>query len=634
MLTEIRDRSSGWFAWVIAALIIIPMAFWGVNEYAATEAVPTLLEIGDQTITENQYQAQLVNEQQRQRQALGAQINESVLNSNFFKQNVLDQLVNRALIDQVAQDQNYQISNEQLVEFIKQSPIFQVDGRFDPSAYERYVVSSQFSKTQFENSIRSDNRLGQVMSGYQESALVLPDDVRYLLEAQAQQRTFDLVTVKYQDYVDSIEVSDAEVETYYNDNIDNYLEPEKISLNYVELDINQVIGEIDLNEDELLAIYDQNVDSYISSETRETRHILLSVDDDNDDEQSAKADSLVAELRAGADFAELAAANSEDPGSANNGGDLGEVERGMMVEEFETATFDLEEGVISDPVKSQFGYHIIEVTKINASAQQSFEDVRFDIEQLERERLAEDELLTRVDQLRDLAFEQPDDLQLISEELGLAIQTTELFDRNTGTGIAASASVRNEAFSDLVFVENINSEPIEVSSGSYVVISKKDYQESRPTDLTLVTEQIRQIVTDQNASKAAGEKGQTLLALAETSWEELAASLEDDENIALETHTVSLADQERVIDANVLSEVANLNLSSDEPILTSIETVDGNFHIVRLTEIAAGDLDTVSEQIKDGTRRLIEQRFGQSLANAYLETLRTELVPEIDPSLL
>jgi len=634
MLTAIRDRSSGWFAWIIALIIIIPMAFWGVQEYATTEAVPTLLEIGDQTITENQYQSQLINEQQRQRQTLGEQANESVLNSTFFKQNVLDQMINRALIDQIAQEQNYQISNEQLSEFIKQSPIFQVEGRFDPAAYERYVVSSQYSKTQFENAIRSDNRIGQVMSGYQESALVLPNDLRKLLEAQAEQRTFELVTVKYQDYVDSIEVSDAEVETYYNDNIDNYLEPEKISLSYVELDVNQIIGEITLNEDELLAIYEQNVDSYISNETRETRHILLSVDGDNDDEQRAKADALVAELRAGADFAELAAANSEDPGSASNGGDLGQVELGMMVEEFEAATFELAEGVVSDPVKTQFGYHIIEVTNINASEQQSFEDVRFDIEQLERERLAEDELLTRVDQLRDLAFEQPDDLQLISEELDLPVLTTELFDRNAGTGIAASAAVRNEAFSDLVFIENINSEPIEVAAGSYVVIRKLDYQESRPSELALVSDQVKQILIDRNASEAAGEKGQELLALAQSDWGDLVSNLAEDENLEIETHTVSLADQERVVDANVLAEVANLKFENGEPILTTVETVDGNFHIVRLTNVAAGDLDAISEQVKDNTRRLIEQRNGQSLANAYLQTLRSEMVPEIDPNLL
>ena len=634
MLTEIRDRSSGWFAWIIAALIIIPMAFWGVQEYASAEATPTLIEVGNQKITENQYQAQLVNEQQLQRQALGDQVNESMLNNTFFKQNVLQRMVTRSLVDQVAEEQNYQIGDEQLSESIKQNPIFQVDGQFDSEAYERYVISSRYSKSQFENAVRNDTRIGQVLSGYQESALILSDEVRVLLEAQAEQRTFDLVTVKYQDYLDNLEVTEEEIAEYYESNQDNYLDTEKMSLSYVELDLNQISSEVQVDEDELLAIYEQNVDSYISQETRQTRHILLSVTGDNDDEQKAKAEQLVSELRDGAEFSELAQANSEDPGSANNGGDLGVVERGMMVEEFEAETFRLDEGVISDPIKSQFGYHIIEVTKINESGQQSFDDVRFDIEQLERERLAEDELLTQVDQLGDLAFEQPDDLNLIAEELGLEIKTTELFDQASGTGIAASAAVRNAAFSNLVLVENINSEPIETSNGQYVVIRKLDHQAIQPKELVTVSEQVKQTLLEEKASAAAADQGATLLTQADTDWSELVASLEENDNLIVETHTVSLADQQRTVDNGVFSEVVNLTLDGDQERVVNVETPDGNYHIVRLTEIAAGDLETVSESVKENTRRLIEQRNGQSLANAYIETLRTELAPEIDPSLL
>jgi len=161
--------------------------------------------------------------------------------------------------------------------------------------------------------------------------------------------------------------------------------------------------------------------------------------------------------------------------------------------------------------------------------------------------LAEDELLSRVDQLRDLAFEQPDDLDLIAEELELTIQTTELFDRNSGTGIAANAAVRNAAFSDLVLFENINSEPIETAAGQYAVIRKLDFQETRPTELALVTDQIKQILIDQRASDAAAEQGQTLLAQAQSDWQQLVATAEQNENLEIQTHTVSLADQERVV---------------------------------------------------------------------------------------
>ena len=635
MLTEIRDRSSGWFAWIIAALIIIPMAFWGVQEYASTEATPTLIEIGDQKITENQFQSQLASEQQRQRQANGNQVNNSLLNSEFFKRNVLDQMINRSLIDQISTDQNYQISNSDLAELIKQNPIFQVDGKFNSDAYERYVISSQFSKTQFENAIRNDSRVSQVLSGYQESALVLPDEVRTLLEFQAEKRSFDLVSIKQQNYIDAVEVSDDEISTYYTDNEDRFMESEKVSLSYLELDINQLMLDVEVNEDELLAIYEQNVESYISTETRQTRHILLSTDGDNDDDQLAKANALVTELRDGGDFSELAKNNSEDPGSAASGGDLGVVERGVMVEEFETATFALEEGAISDPVKSQFGYHIIQVNKINASAQQAFADVRFDIEQLEKQRIAEEDLIDRVELLRDFAYEQPDNLDSAAEELSLEILTTELFDQVSGDGIAANAVIRDTAFSEAVLYEGTNSEPIEISEGRYVVVRKLDHQESKPKELSQVSDQVKELLVAQKASAAASDDGEKLLLQAEANWQELTDSIAESEVIELTSHTVSLADQERSVDTSVLVEVSNMQApSSDAPIITTVSANNGDFYIVRLTDIQAGDLNEVSEQIKDNTRRLIEQRNGQSLASAYLESLRTKLVPEIDTSAL
>ena len=634
MLTEIRDRSSGWFAWIVAAFIIVPMAFFGVQEYATSESAKTLLEVGDQKITEPQYQAQLNTVQQQQRRSSNGQANEAYLNSDAFKQNVLQQMVNRALIDDVAEKQNYQISNAQLVDYIKQSPIFQVDGKFNNEAYERYVAGSQYSKSQFEEVIRNDTIVSQVMSGYHESALVLSDELTALLAAQAEQRTFDLVTVEYQDFVESIKVSDSEIEEYFSENQDNFLEPEKVSLNYVELDVNAISDDIVVTEEQLRDVYEQNSASYISTETRETRHILLSTNGDNDDEQKAKANELVAQLRDGSDFAELAKANSDDPGSGANGGDLGLVERGMMVEEFEQTTFDLDENIISDPIKSQFGYHIIEVTKINTPEQQSFEDVRTDLEAVERRRMAEDQLLEKVELLRDLAYEQPDDIQLVAEEIGLSLQKTELFDRNTGTGIATNAVVRTTAFDDLVFIENVISEPIEISAGKHVVIKKLDYKESQPKELATVSEQIKQILINQKASRAASDQGTDLLALAKSNWTDLVASVEEKERLEVTTHTVALTDQTPVVDTAVLAKVTNATLAEGEPEIINVESADGNYHIMRLTEIKAGDVSAVSEQIKDSTRRMIEQRNGQSLANAYLDSLRTELAPEIDAGLL
>ena len=631
MLTEIRDRSSGWFAWVIAALIIIPMAFWGVQEYASTEANPSLIQVGDQKITQAQYQAQLSNEQQRIRQAIGDQADNDFLASEGFKQRVLQQMINRAVVEQLAVNQNYRIGDEQLVAAIKESELFQVEGKFDSAAYERYVLSSPFTKTRYENSLRDDRRLQQVTTGYEESALVLADEVRALLEIQSEKRDFDVVTLKPADYAQEIQVSDTQVEEYYSENQGTFLNEEQLSLSYLELNMDQISETTEVNDDELLAIYEQSVESYISEEKRDTRHILLSTNNgENQAAQLAKAESLIAELAAGGDFAELATANSQDPGSAANGGSLGLIERGQMVAEFEQATFSLSENQISEPIKSQFGYHIIQVTAVNVPEQQSFEDVKFDLMLEERERRAEETLLEKVDLLRDLAFEQPDNLDQAAEELGLTILTTELFDRSSGAGIASSSLVRSTAFAEEVLNDEINSEPIEATPGQYVVIRKAQYQAAEPKALVEVKDQINKILVDQGAAATAQEKGGDLLVRAESDW----GSLAGDELITVTNHKLALIDNNQLIAPEVIRKVASMNLLGGTPVISSVVSANGDFNIVRLSSVEAGDVNTVSQQIKDSTRRVIAQRNGQSLMSTYLNSLSDSMAPEINTDLL
>ena len=237
-----------------------------MQEYANTEADPALVEVGDQKITQTAFQGQLSNEQQRMRQMMGDQVNNDYLTSASFKQSVLQRMINRALVEQVASEQNYRIGNQQLSEAIKASDLFQVEGRFDQSAYERYLQSSQFSKARYENALREDKRLQQVTSGYEESALVLPDEIRALLELQAEQRSFDVVAIKQQDYVKDIQITDADINEYYQQNQPNFMEPEKVSVNYLELSLAKIAEDISVEDDVLLAIYEQNQESYVSQE--------------------------------------------------------------------------------------------------------------------------------------------------------------------------------------------------------------------------------------------------------------------------------------------------------------------------------------------------------------------------------
>lgn len=631
MLTEIRERSSGIFAWIIAALIIIPMAFWGVQEYASTEVTPTIIKIGEQKISQNAFQAELSNAQAQARARNPNLANSDVFNSDFYKRQVLDGMINRTIAQNLAEQHDYQVGNKQLAELIRQSPQFQVDDKFDVDAYERFVASQAFSKAEFEDRTRANTKVRQVSSGYAESSIVLPDEVRQLLEIQSEERSFDIVTVKQADFVDDIVVSDDDIKEYFDDNIDSFMHPERMSISYVELDREQLASSVTVDPESIRQIYDDNIDSYISEETRDTRHILLSTTGGEDeDEQLAKADELAEQLRGGADFAELAKEHSQDPGSGANGGSLGDVAAGVMVAEFEEAAFDLEEGEISAPVKTQFGYHIIKVDEIKGGVAQSFDEVKLEIEQEERDTLTQDLLIERLDELRNVVFDESDNLEAAAKKLKLEVKQTELFSRTSGEGIVGNEAVRAAAFSDQVKQQGLNSEPVELADGVYIALRKLELKPVEPKELATVSEQIKGTLTSQRASDAAKQVGDSILAKAESNWSDLAS----DENVKIDSHTVTMIDTEQKVPGDVLRNILKMQLEGVATKVDSFTGANGDFNIVRLHKIAPGDVSKVSEQVKESTRRMIGQRNGQALFQSYLNGLNEQYSSQIDEDLL
>jgi len=632
MLTEIRDRSSGWFAGIIAALIIIPMAFWGIQDYSSTDAEPVLLKFGDQKITQQAFQQQLANQQAQLLQNNPNLANSDIFSSDFYKRQILDGMIDRALLNEVAQAQNYTIADGDLAVYIRENQLFQIDGKFDQTAYDNYVASRSASKTQFENEVRRNTRLFHVQAGYDESAIVLDDEVRELLEIQVEQRSFDLITVKQSDYTDSVSVDDADISKYFQDNIERFMQPERVAINYVELNFDEIATDVEVSESEIRAIYEDNEQRYQLPETRKVSHILLSTGtDSSESEQFEKAQTLIEELNNGADFVALAEQHSQDPGSASNGGSLGEVEIGVMVPEFEQAAFDLEVGKISQPVKTQFGYHIIKVDEVIGGGLQPFEEAQADIKASEQARLAQDILVERAEQLRNLVFEQADSLEGVASELGLQIKSTDLFARDQQSeGIVQFDAIRSAAFSDQVLNEGLNSDLIEASPTQYIALRKLDYRDTEPKQLAEVSEQISAELINQRATEAAKQAGDQWLEKANNNWQ----SLTEDEGIEVATHTVSMTDQTLKANSDVLREIFKVQLNGQSQKVLSLTDSNGDFNIIRLNKIEAGDISKVATQVKESTRRLVSQRNGSSLFQSYLNGLSEPLKDKINEDLL
>ena len=616
MLTEIRDRSSGAFAYFIAALIIVPMAFWGINEYASTEAVTTLVEVGDSKITKAELDQRLRQVQDAERQRNPELAGSDIFSTPFFKRSVLNSLVERAVMENVANEQGYRMGNAQVAEIIRSQPLFQTeDGQFNAQAYEEFVQSRLYSKQRFEQEIREDSRIAQVREGYQSSALVLPNEVRQLLAAQAEKRTFDLVTVSETDYREGIEIDDAQVEAYYQAQIDEFMNPDQMSVAYVELDANAIAENVEINEDDLLALYEDNKANFISPESRVARHILLSTTgDESDAEQLAKAQELANQIKQGQDFATLAAENSDDEASANDGGNLGPIERGIMVPEFEEVAFALGEGEVSEPVKTQFGYHIIQVTEISGGVPQEFAEVRFELEDNQRQLQAAEIFAEQLEEMKALVFETEGSLQPVAEALGATVRTTGLFTRDEGEGVMANAVLREAAFGPIVLEDGLNSDPIEIAENVYVAIRKVDFIAAAPKPLAEVSEQIRESLVQAKAAELAAQAVASLKQRVESSWTDVVS----DSSLNVASHTVSWIDQEPQVARDVMDKVASMQLVGGEPAIATLESSNGDFHVIRLSQVEAGDLNQVSDQVKEATRQLLAQRNGDSLFASYL----------------
>ena len=509
VIQALRDNMPKWITGVILALIIGPFALWGINSYFTASSDTSVATVNGEDISPADFERAYQGQYARLQQYYGASFRPGMIDEKQLRQQVLDNLINETVLNQQVAKQHYSVGDAQLVEAIQKIPAFQVDGKFSPQAYSSALAASGMSPAEFESRDRQGIEVGQVQSSIQDSAIATPAELSAEIAARDQQREISYITVNTAHLLGSQQVSDADVAAYYKANSKQFMTPEKVSLAYVELDEATLAKQAQPSDADLQAMYQQQSDSFKQGETRDARHILIAVngtDPKVDAAAKAKAEDVLKQLKAGGDFAKLAAKYSDDPGSAKAGGDLGKVSRGIMVKPFEDALFAMQKpGDIVGPVRTQFGYHIIQLEGINAAAQKPFSEVRAQLAADYQKKKADDQYFSMGDQLANLAYEHPDSLDTVSKQLNLPVQTVDDVTRDAGTGIAANADVRKAAFSDQVLTQGNNSEPVQLGPNHAVVIRVKGHVPSVPKALDEVRSQIVSILKQQRATEAASK---------------------------------------------------------------------------------------------------------------------------------
>lgn len=512
MLQVIRDRAQGVFAWIIVGMISIPFALWGINSYFGGGGDNGVAEVDGVKISS--YQVQNAYQQQRDRlaQMFGGQIPENIFSEEVMKKQALQQLIEKEVLVKAATDNGMRIGNQHLAELITSIDAFYVDGKFDQQQYERVLAQQGMSPKLFENRVRRDLVAAQLSDVAATTEFTLESEVNAQLALQQQQRDIGYMVIAANKYMDDIEVSEEEARGYYESNAPRYMQPEQVKIDYLELKGDAIAATMSVTEEELRQRYETQKLNFRTPEERKASHILITASGDDETEAQAKAEALLQRISGGENFAELARAESQDPGSARNGGDLGFFGLGVMDPAFEKSTFALQKGEVSGLVRSAFGFHIIKLEDIRGGETKPYEAVAEELKREMQKELANEIFFDKAEQLASLTYEQPDTLTIAAEQLELKVMSSDYFARSGGTGIAADPKISTAAFSEDVLARGNNSETIELAEDHLVVLRINDHQPEALRPFVEVKPSIENSIKDEKAQAMALEDGSALFA--------------------------------------------------------------------------------------------------------------------------
>ncbi len=502
MLQTIRDRMTGPILWGIVGVLIVPFAFFGIQSLQSNGgADPTVAEVGGVKITQSQFH----NAYQRAYQELQqAKLRDYVLKS----------LTQDLVLQQYTRSTGYRIDDAGVREYLEVMPYFQDNGHFSADRYRSTLSSVGQSPEQYEAQLRQRLPVEQLRGAVLDSAFITAREGEAAWKLQRQQRVFSYVKFEPAKYQASITVSDDQVKQRYEQKKDSYKAPERVKLAYVELALDQLPKATPPSADVLKAIYEARKASLFSTpEQRRASHILIAFGADKDAAKK-KADELYAKIKAGADFAELAKANSDDPGSKNKGGDLGLVKHGMMVPKFESALFAMNKaGDVSEPVQTEFGWHLIKLDELKPAQTTPFDDAAVQKQLLDL--YQQQDAVTRFNdmstKLEQISFENSASLDPVAKALNLQVKTTDWFTRKGAGDIAANPAVIAAAFSSEVIKDDNNSKPIAIDPQHLVVVRKAEYEAPRQLQQAEVADLIRGELKDEAAKAKAEDNAAALL---------------------------------------------------------------------------------------------------------------------------
>lgn len=619
-------RNSKRIVQFILFLLILPFALWGIDSYVRNVGPGTdVASVAGSKITVIEFQRALRDQQDRMRKTLGGELDQSALDTDEIRTAVLDGLVSRTLLARRAADLHLSVGDAQLQQMISAIPDFQTGGSFSIPLYDAFVRSQGLTRDGFEARMRQQIAMQQIAQAVTDTAVVSDAEIGRWLSLQQEERVVSEAVVRVEQFLAEAKPDDKAIKAYYDANAKLFEVPEQVKAEYVLLDQAALGGDVTVKAEEVRGYYENNRGRYKQPEERHARHILVAVDADASEDKLAaakkKATDLATQLRADPDkFPEIAKKVSEDPGSAANGGDLGVFSRGAMVPAFENVAFSLKKGEISDPVRSDFGFHVIQVTDILAERGKDFAEVRSEIEQELRKQAAGRKFSEAAEAFNNLVYEQSESLKPAAERFGLTVRTTDWISKGKpGAGEFANEKLIKALFGEDAIKNRRNTPAIEVAPGKLLSARILEHKPVAVQALEAVKEDVVRRLANEEASRRAQQSG--------------AAAL--DHLVKGEQGTVSFTGQRtlrRTVAEGVPPDVLRTIFRTSGkklPAFVGGKTGDGGYAIYKILEVRTPPAPT-DRVVFDTLRSQLARVSGQRDMTAYLAALRSDYAVKIN----
>lgn len=616
MLEAIRSRAQSWIAKVILALLIVPFALWGIDSYFSRggKEKPAATVNGEE-ISQQEFSRTL----REQKEALGGQVEEKAL-----REMVMEQMVNTTLLSSAARKVGFSVLEPQVQAILAGVETFQENGQFSQARLDAWLRSRGMRLGDLMALLQQDHLLRQVQMGLGQGALVARPSVAQLAAIVGQQREVNEVVFDQQSYLGQVKVDEQAIQAEYEAQKERYATPRQVRVQYAVLSLSSLEKEIHPSEADARKYYEANQSRYQEAEQRRASHILIQVAPDAKaaDKEAArsKAEKILEEAKKAPErFADLAREHSQDPGSAQNGGDLGTFGRDMMVKPFADAVWAMQPGEIRGPVESQFGYHIIRLEDVLPGTKMGFDVVKAEILQSLRQEEAQRRFAEAAERFSNMVYEQPDSLEPVAKEFGLQLQTSGWIDeKHAEPAFLANPRLLEALFAEDSLNKHHNVEAVEVSPNTLVSARVMEYHPAGMRALAEVSGEIRQQLLQAKARQLAVAAGEKALAAAQAG-----------ESVTGWSAPMTLSrNQPLNVPRQALSAVFRTS-AAKLPAYVGTETPDG-YRLYRLNRVTDVDASDQVEVMRMDLRRLLAQEE----LRAYIANLKAKAKIDIQPSAL